>query len=267
MPTCKVCNGTVSHGIHLSDGGMVHTSCVESLAAKLSRSRDELSASRDKLYRLENELKRRESLVFKISFLFSKSKATAADIEDGISVTRNTIAQIRNRAKAIYLKLSPIYDFYLNYPPDWEIRREAVNRRDGDSCYVCRKTRNLHLHHKIPLSRGGSNKTSNLQLLCERCHSKQHGGRDFSGDFTNSETAFSKRVSTIRLAIQDGSRLQFLYKKPRQSYRKRTIKPTEFNSVAHLSGDGQTLCVLGYCELRKANRHFAVKRMKCLTIM
>ena len=33
------------------------------------------------------------------------------------------------------------------------------------------------VHHKNPLSEGGSNEESNLMSLCYSCHEKEHGGR------------------------------------------------------------------------------------------
>jgi 5-methylcytosine-specific restriction endonuclease McrA len=63
------------------------------------------------------------------------------------------------------------------YPPDWEKRREDVLQRDGYKCTKCgypkgfkRRSRDLHVHHIIPLYKGGSNSLSNLTTLCHICH-------------------------------------------------------------------------------------------------
>lgn len=70
-----------------------------------------------------------------------------------------------------------------NYPPDWEMRRQAVYNRDDWTCQNCGKSSGpyaegdgipLHAHHIVPVSKGGSNKLSNLQTLCETCHNKAH---------------------------------------------------------------------------------------------
>lgn len=49
-------------------------------------------------------------------------------------------------------------------------RRRAVIKRDGDRCRRCGSGADLTLDHVIPKARGGSNKLSNLQLLCEPCN-------------------------------------------------------------------------------------------------
>ena len=71
---------------------------------------------------------------------------------------------------------------YPGYPPDWEERREKVKKRDGRCCTKCgwpkgykRLARNLHVHHKVPLSNNGNNSLSNLATLCHICHGKEQG--------------------------------------------------------------------------------------------
>jgi hypothetical protein len=76
--------------------------------------------------------------------------------------------------------------------------------------------------------------------------------------------AFASEIEIISNAIKNGSKIEFLYKKPNDAvYTKRTCRPIE---LVRLSGrDGKkTLCVRGYCELREDARTFALKRMKNL---
>ena len=44
-----------------------------------------------------------------------------------------------------------------------------------DHCVACGNKENLHHHHLVPKSRGGSNDETNLITLCDECHSKIHG--------------------------------------------------------------------------------------------
>jgi len=42
-------------------------------------------------------------------------------------------------------------------------------------CVACGNTENLHQHHLVPRSVGGSDDESNLITLCNSCHGKIHG--------------------------------------------------------------------------------------------
>jgi 5-methylcytosine-specific restriction endonuclease McrA len=72
------------------------------------------------------------------------------------------------------------------YPPDWKDRCAMAKSRDGFACTECgypagfqRRTRELHIHHIIPVSEGGTNELDNLITLCHICHrkvdAKHHG--------------------------------------------------------------------------------------------
>lgn len=50
-----------------------------------------------------------------------------------------------------------------------EVQRE-IWRRDEGRCVECSSKEKLCFDHIIPFSRGGSNTSRNLQLLCERCN-------------------------------------------------------------------------------------------------
>ncbi|SDM18188.1 HNH endonuclease [Halogranum gelatinilyticum] len=67
------------------------------------------------------------------------------------------------------------------YPSDWDRRRKAVYRKDDYMCQHCgrkggpRGNAELHAHHIVPKSRGGSHELDNLTTLCQSCHSDVHG--------------------------------------------------------------------------------------------
>lgn len=68
----------------------------------------------------------------------------------------------------------------MTYPRDWNALRQAVRIRD-EKCMNCRRspagTEGLPFdtHHVVPLGWGGSNRMSNLILLCRDCHDAAHG--------------------------------------------------------------------------------------------
>lgn len=61
------------------------------------------------------------------------------------------------------------------YPDDWDELRLKALERDGYRCANCgRSGVELHAHHIVPLSVGGTNSLSNLKTLCEDCHKLIH---------------------------------------------------------------------------------------------
>lgn len=51
--------------------------------------------------------------------------------------------------------------------PSWNTIRET---QLAESCRVCGRQEDLHLHHLVPLLSGGTNEPWNLMTLCEECH-------------------------------------------------------------------------------------------------
>lgn len=69
---------------------------------------------------------------------------------------------------------APRYQYPGQYPPNWAELRLEILRRDGHRCGNCGSTTNLHVHHIVPLSKGGSSDPGNLRTLCESCHKRLH---------------------------------------------------------------------------------------------
>ena len=67
------------------------------------------------------------------------------------------------------------------YPSDWDSRRKDVYQRDDYTCQNCgttggpRGNAELHAHHIVPKSNGGTHKRSNLKTMCSECHKAIHG--------------------------------------------------------------------------------------------
>lgn len=125
----------------------------------------------------------------------------ARDLEINL---RNNIKNKFIRMQLWYEKEEPLYRNHTKqssrsiYPCDWCNRKEYIEARDG-ACYLCGKASNnhsiyqsmpykkritgmkrkdinkfQHIHHIVPISKGGSHALSNLILLCGECHAKQH---------------------------------------------------------------------------------------------
>lgn len=63
-----------------------------------------------------------------------------------------------------------------DYGIDWEVLKDQVLQRDNYECQendgYCNGS--LQVHHIVPLSKGGTNKVTNLITLCKHHHSLKH---------------------------------------------------------------------------------------------
>jgi 5-methylcytosine-specific restriction endonuclease McrA len=69
-----------------------------------------------------------------------------------------------------------------------QVYEENIAKYGTLTCYLCLKPilfGNDQLEHKIPLSRGGSNERSNLDVACQKCNYKKHN---------KTETEFKKEI-------------------------------------------------------------------------
>ena len=60
---------------------------------------------------------------------------------------------------------------YRNTNKGWS---EVILDYLGAFCIYCLATQKLHIHHIIPVLRGGKNTMGNLEVVCTDCHKKIH---------------------------------------------------------------------------------------------
>ena len=82
-----------------------------------------------------------------------------------------------------------------NYPKDWKIRAIKVRQRDDEMCRLCGETWahgriDLHVHHIIHKSKGGSHHPNNLVTLCHRHHNDEHPDQTFTAQAREPETLY-----------------------------------------------------------------------------
>ena len=67
-----------------------------------------------------------------------------------------------------------VYPGWVNL--EWTKVSAIIKREAGYACQKCGATGvPLETHHKIPVAAGGDSRRQNLIVLCEKCHSKEHG--------------------------------------------------------------------------------------------
>lgn len=72
-------------------------------------------------------------------------------------------------------KILHIFNHWPGYPPFWDYLKNKIHERDNQHCQVtgCPSRTSLHVHHRKPISKGGSHSPNNLVLLCAFHHGIQ----------------------------------------------------------------------------------------------
>lgn len=55
-----------------------------------------------------------------------------------------------------------------------KIKKDQIIISQRGKCAECNSTQSLSVHHKTPLSHGGTDAADNLLVLCIPCHGKKH---------------------------------------------------------------------------------------------
>ena len=261
MSNCIICSSFCSDGLLLSSGAVYHKECYEGLLIQKSELSNRYHTKAEEINRLEKKLK---SFYNKILNYFFINTTSINEIENKLSSDRRDLKLIEISATDLSNKIISLYDFWLDYPPDWEERRRGLLNESSccQQCYRGYESKiTLDIHHKIPIAKGGNHKKINLIVLCRDCHQTRHKHSFLDTFNTNKINPFEKKLYLIREAIELRKRISFDYTKYEGEKSSRTIKPEEFKKVQ------TSLCIRGYCYLRRDYRTFAIRRMNNLKII
>lgn len=256
ISTCLLCKKKGGERYMLTNGKGYHTSCYSNLLNKINLLKQELVDIDERIKGLKERERKNSIKIISLILRVSGSYKPDQGLIEGISNNNEKLVSLKKLLAEKERILEGIYDYWPDYPPDWDKRKQGVrNGIFGNSCVECGSTRRLHVHHEIPLSKGGSNKINNLSILCEKCHLREHRVKSFPYKDKQVPSILTKKIQLIESAIHDDNTIDFEYKKYEGERSRRKIKPEGFKQV------GASLCVFGYCYLRKSDRIFAVKRM------
>lgn len=145
----------------------------------------------------------------------------------------------------------------------WHNLRQSVLTRDSFRCTKCGDKNNLTVHHRTPLSIGGTNELANLTTLCRQCHEEVHGrsiyNRSFDSDGNYGENyRVPKKVILFQEAINKSEILHIAYTDRFGSHTTREVKPLLLYKE---NGKNFVRC---FCYLRNAERVFRLDKIKVL---
>lgn len=257
--SCILCNELCDgQQISLTTGKLLHHACHNALKEKLANYSESIARMNSRNIYLTERIRHGNSIFYKFRRLLGGEVINVDACKREISVINGNLRKLLKEKDEITEVVTRLYDYWPSYPPDWEDRKKAARARIR-SCERCHSSRGmLHVHHRQPISRGGNHKLDNLIVLCEKCHSGSHGGREFDYQDKIVESSFEKKQNVIRGAIAGQHMLHFSYTRRGGRQSIRTILPSELKNI------GNSLCVHGYCYLRKEQRTFAIKRMRNL---
>lgn len=254
---CKVSNSSETYS--LTDGRTIHFSCLNKINLLGDETENNYQAELLNLHGCIDTIQKKNSLIKKYSNILYKAfhflKST--DRRNKIIKLQNEInelyllkgsldekiSQFSNEIKKIAFEkstlLSDIYDFWPDYPPDWEDRKQNL-LDEIDYCQECEEEkRNLHVHHIIPLGKGGSNTKNNLMVLCRECHEEIHKTQFGDDYYKKPSTHTIDKIKIINEAISTNRLLEIKYIDFYHVKTNRRIKPLRiFKGVFNYIGEG-----------------------------
>jgi len=254
---CVICGQNATDGRALCDGRVYHDACYQTMLATSRQLRTTMEQARARRAAHEQAIVRAGSLGYKIRALFRGDAIDVPRHRQEISETDLEVQRLEHDVELNGCRLRELWDFWPEYPPDWDQRQQAARTAAG-SCERCLSNRHLHVHHRVRIGNGGNHRPENLEVLCEKCHGREHG-KDFSGREFKDEahpSVFAQRIVILRSAIANQQAVHFSYRKYDGESSTRTISPKLIKQV------GQSLCVEGWCHLRNDTRSFAIRRMR-----
>jgi len=254
--------------IYLTDGSTIHSCCYDQISSYIPNKENELNELKRKKAELKLKWKREIGVIAKIRRIFSSEifdEQVLWSQEKMLSEAIDTLSKnIIEKHGKIHSILCKLYDFWPGRPPDWEDRRQRLID-EFNCCTQCGKfeTRStpLHVHHIIPVSKGGSHRLSNLEVLCEKCHQKKHHGRIFRYKDKPFSSRIQKKIETFQNAIEKAKYLKFNYRIYSGKKDNHIIKPIS------IKRSSETILLCGFCYLSNQERKFSISKISNVAIL
>lgn len=257
---CLICNKECSSYKVLLNGIVYHEDCYKILVKRIDENNDSINRFKYEIQQISLQIQQTQSFIGRLKkYLFSDTPNIPI-LQNRKEKLNKAIETITNE-KIFYVDiLEKMYDFWPTYPPDWDLRCSEL-KNEYLVCIQCGSSKSLHVHHKIPLSKGGNHTLNNLILLCEKHHKQVHKVEGFSYKEEDEISSFAKRLSVLTEAMKGEKIVHFSYTRRDGLESVRSISPKELIKVEN------ALCITGYCYLRKEERTFSIKKIRGVKIV
>ena len=257
---CVICDKKVnSSDILLLSAKGIHENCFEEIKSNVTTYDDSINSSKINIKKLEEKRRNLNGFFNQLASIFNPNiNEEISKLNSIINSFKRIIELDKNKRESVLEEreklLFEIYSFWIDRPPDWDYRRKFLLNKQN-YCNSCGALEHLHIHHIRPFSAGGTHELINLMVLCETCHSNEHGGRKFKYKSENKETLYSKHFKFLQMAIESKKSVMLNYKSNKGELSKRVIYPKSFETW------GKSLMIHTHCELRKEKRTFNLMRI------
>ena len=219
-------------------------------------------------------------IIFIILFFWWLSSLTNSDNSNDNKNSDSSIYKVSsNNVAKVNAKNEKIYQ---EEDSTWLNRKDDVFEKYSKKCMNCGATKDIHVHHKISLSKGGTNCIENLIPLCKKCHEELHGYEmnDYTSEvklnnYYGNAISKSKKKSIgykICNAINHQCQIRIKYKSGKlhsEEITERNILPREIllgfecsNEMVNQSEyDKYKIFLRAFCLLRNEERLFRLDRI------
>ena len=264
---CLVCE-KISRGeiIPLVNGKFIHDDCYEKLLNKCSEAEADISNSQYIISENDREIKS-SSGFFRSFFGGTQRELKIAELNKKNRSLKTQISKHQTNIQDITLSLTKFYDYWPDYPPDWNDRTRLARENSNKACAECGAgRREFHVHHIKPKSNGGTHLPDNLEVLCVKCHEAHHPWLGKVHEDAAKENRYRDNLELVNRALAKGQKIKISYQNYEGEKTERTIKPIEFvqpgEPYSDRSGYVKNLCIRAHCYLRRADRTFSISKIR-----
>jgi len=269
MPSnrCCICNKPNDENNVLLDGRTYHSKCLSKIQSEETDWDSKISSLQEKIWSKKQEISKILNSRSLLQKWFGEPPEKINDIKNEIEIIREKVKKYKENQETTLRKrkgkLKSIYDYWPSRPPDWSSRIYELKRKFR-YCENCGKHSNhnvsLQAHHIVPISKGGNHKFSNLQLLCYKCHNKEHKF-DINSDTNSNKSQVHKNLEAINRAKNKNKYLKFKHRLYEKTYDDHIVK------IKEIYRGGGIPRIKAYCYFNDFDRKFRLDKLSQLEIL